>query len=106
LIIAIIFISILPAIIEILRAKLGSKQYQIVDHKIIVMHFSHSGYKWSKSADDRHKAGENNRFIGGAIWVVLFCYAGYFFGDLPFVQENLKLLIIANNSNAFFPFRL
>ena len=33
--------------------------------------------------------------IGGAIWVVLFCYAGYFFGDLPFVQENLKLLIIA-----------
>ena len=26
------------------------------------MHFSHSGYKWSKSADDRHKAGENNRF--------------------------------------------
>lgn len=32
---------------------------------------------------------------GGAIWVVLFCYAGYFFGDLPFVQENLKLLIIA-----------
>ena len=33
--------------------------------------------------------------IGGAIWVGLFCYAGYFFGDLPFVQENLKLLIIA-----------
>ena len=26
--------------------------------------------------------------IGGAIWVVLFCYAGYFFGDLPFVQEK------------------
>lgn len=33
--------------------------------------------------------------IGGAIWVVLFCYAGYFFGDLPFVQNNLKLLIVA-----------
>ena len=33
--------------------------------------------------------------IGGAIWVGVFCYAGYFFGDLPFVQENLKLLIIA-----------
>jgi len=27
--------------------------------------------------------------------VGVFCYAGYFFGDLPFVQENLKLLIIA-----------
>lgn len=24
-----------------------------------------------------------------------FCYAGYFFGDLPFVQKNLKLLIVA-----------
>lgn len=33
--------------------------------------------------------------IGGIIWVVLFCYAGYFFGDLPFVQDNLKLLIVA-----------
>lgn len=33
--------------------------------------------------------------IGGAVWVALFCYAGYFFGDLPFVQENLKLLIVA-----------
>ena len=33
--------------------------------------------------------------IGGAAWVALFCYAGYFFGDLPVVQENLKLLIVA-----------
>ena len=33
--------------------------------------------------------------IGGALWVALFCYAGYFFGDLPFVQDNLKLLIVA-----------
>ena len=33
--------------------------------------------------------------IGGALWVALFCYAGYFFGDLPFVQENLKLLLVA-----------
>ena len=28
--------------------------------------------------------------IGGALWVAIFCYAGYFFGDLPFVQKNLK----------------
>jgi membrane-associated protein len=27
--------------------------------------------------------------------VVLFTYAGYFFGTLPVVQENLKLLIVA-----------
>lgn len=33
--------------------------------------------------------------IGGALWVALFCYAGYFFGDLPYVQNNLKLLIVA-----------
>ncbi len=33
--------------------------------------------------------------VGGATWVALFCYAGYFFGDLPFVQHNLELLIVA-----------
>lgn len=33
--------------------------------------------------------------IGGAAWITIFCYAGYFFGDLPFVQDNLKLLIVA-----------
>jgi membrane-associated protein len=31
---------------------------------------------------------------GGIIWVVIFIYAGYFFGGLPFVQKNLKLLIL------------
>lgn len=33
--------------------------------------------------------------IGGALWVALFCYIGFFFGDQPFVQDNLKLLIVA-----------
>ena len=33
--------------------------------------------------------------VGGALWVMIFCYIGFFFGDLPFVQENLKLLIVA-----------
>ncbi len=33
--------------------------------------------------------------IGAIAWVALFCYAGYFFGDLPFVQRNLKLLLVA-----------
>ena len=32
---------------------------------------------------------------GGLLWVLLFTYAGYLFGDLPVVQENLKLLIVA-----------
>lgn len=33
--------------------------------------------------------------VGAALWVGLFCFAGYFFGDLPFVQQNLKLLLLA-----------
>lgn len=32
--------------------------------------------------------------IGALLWVLLFTYAGYFFGYLPIVQENLKLLIV------------
>ena len=33
--------------------------------------------------------------LGGGAWVVLFCYAGYLFGDLHFVQRNLELLVVA-----------
>lgn len=33
--------------------------------------------------------------FGGALWVAIFCYTGYLFGDQPFVQDNLKLLIVA-----------
>lgn len=32
--------------------------------------------------------------FGGILWVVLFLYAGYFFGRLDFVQSNLKLLMV------------
>ncbi|MFQ7040612.1 MAG: DedA family protein [Barnesiella sp.] len=31
---------------------------------------------------------------GGIVWVALFIYAGYIFGGLDLVQENLKLLIV------------
>jgi Uncharacterized membrane-associated protein len=41
----------------------------------------------------RHFAAWN--VIGALLWVLLFTYAGYIFGDLPVVQENLKLLIVA-----------
>ncbi|BDH45058.1 membrane protein [Salmonella enterica subsp. enterica serovar Choleraesuis] len=41
----------------------------------------------------RHFAAYN--VIGALLWVLLFTYAGYIFGDLPVVQENLKLLIVA-----------
>lgn len=33
--------------------------------------------------------------IGAALWIILFCLAGYFFGDLPFVQDNLHVLLVA-----------
>ncbi|KEY60083.1 DedA family protein [Serratia sp. DD3] len=41
----------------------------------------------------RHFAVYN--VVGALVWVLLFTYAGYMFGDLPIVQENLKLLIVA-----------
>ncbi|AJW28989.1 hypothetical protein Z042_25865 [Chania multitudinisentens RB-25] len=40
----------------------------------------------------RHFAAYN--VIGALLWVLSFTYAGYLFGDLPVVQENLKLLIV------------
>lgn len=40
----------------------------------------------------RHFASYN--IIGGIIWVVLFSYAGYFFGGMEIVQKNLELLIV------------
>ncbi|WP_211823705.1 DedA family protein [Proteus terrae] len=41
----------------------------------------------------RHFAFYN--VTGAIVWVLLFTYAGYFFGDLDIVQKNLKLLIVA-----------
>lgn len=31
--------------------------------------------------------------VGGIVWVVLFVLAGYFFGNIPVVEENLELLV-------------
>ncbi|MBX7108931.1 MAG: DedA family protein [Chitinophagales bacterium] len=33
-------------------------------------------------------------FIGGLLWVVIFTYAGYYFGNLPFVQQNFELIVL------------
>jgi membrane-associated protein len=32
---------------------------------------------------------------GGVLWIGLLAYAGYFFGNLPFVRQNLSVVIIA-----------
>ncbi|MDL2241903.1 DedA family protein [Bacteroidales bacterium OttesenSCG-928-L03] len=31
--------------------------------------------------------------VGGVVWVALFMYAGFFFGELDFVKKNLSILI-------------
>ena len=28
------------------------------------------------------------------LWVASLCYAGYFFGNLPWVKQNLSLIIV------------
>lgn len=34
-------------------------------------------------------------FVGGIVWTALFIFAGYYFGNLPFVRENFSLVVIA-----------
>ena len=41
--------------------------------------------------------------IGGVLWVASFSYAGYFFGNLPMVKQNLSLLIVAIVVISFVP---
>lgn len=33
--------------------------------------------------------------IGGIIWVALFAFGGYYFGDLPVVENNFSIVIMA-----------
>ena len=32
--------------------------------------------------------------IGGVLWVSLFTWTGYFFGNLPFVKENFHYVVL------------
>jgi len=33
--------------------------------------------------------------VGGLIWIAIFTFGGYYFGNLPFVRRNFELVIIA-----------
>lgn len=33
--------------------------------------------------------------IGATLWVGIFVYAGFYFGQLPLIQKNFKLVIVA-----------
>jgi len=34
-------------------------------------------------------------FIGGCLWIASLVYAGYLFGNIPWVKENLSLIVVA-----------
>ncbi len=41
--------------------------------------------------------------FGGIVWVALFLFSGYFFGQIPFVKQNLTLLVIIIIVASFIP---
>jgi membrane-associated protein len=34
-------------------------------------------------------------FVGGCLWVGLLVYAGYLFGNIPWIKQNMSLIVIA-----------
>jgi membrane-associated protein len=41
--------------------------------------------------------------VGGIVWVGLFTFMGYYFGNLPFVKKNFELVILAIIFISFMP---
>jgi membrane-associated protein len=34
--------------------------------------------------------------VGGCLWIGILVYAGYLFGNIPWVKDNLSLIVVAN----------
>ena len=41
--------------------------------------------------------------VGGIVWVAIFIFLGYFFGNIPFVKKNFELVIFAIIAISFIP---
>lgn len=41
--------------------------------------------------------------VGGILWIVVCSFAGYFFGNLPFVKNNFSLVVLAIIIISLFP---
>ncbi len=43
----------------------------------------------------RHSTFLINNIVGGILWITSLVYAGYLFGNVPWVKRNLSLIIVA-----------
>ena len=53
-----------------------------------------------------HRRFQVFNVLGAAIWVVLLVYGGYLFGNVPFIKENLGIILVVGISAAVVPLAL
>ena len=53
-----------------------------------------------------HRRFQVFNILGAAIWVVLLVYGGYLFGNVPFIKENLGIILVVGISAAVVPLAL